>query len=305
MYVLRILAMASLIVIGSSGQLTTGLQAASSTEHPLPSLDNKARELLAPANLLAWCIIPYDSKNRTPAERLVMLKELGFTQYVWDWRQQHLKDFPEEIALSRKAGIAIKAAWLWMDERSDKVGQLSESNRAVIDAIKQAKQPIDYWVGFAPNVFEGLDDAARVSKGAAIVSYLCEIATATGSRVALYNHGDWVGEPENQVKIIKTVGSPLVGLVYNFHHGHDQVTRFKDFLPLMLPYLQTVNLDGLRPAGPKILPIGEGTEERWMIRLLIGSGYKGPFGILGHTENEDVRDVLARNLAGLAKIRSE
>jgi len=160
-------------------------------------------------------------------------------------------------------------------------------------------------VGFAPNFFEGLDDATRVKKGAAIITYLRDIAATTGSTVSLYNHGDWFGEPENEVKIIKAVGGSSIGMVYNFHHAHDQVARFKENLPLMLPYLRAVNLDGLRPSGPKILPIGEGTEERWMFRLLKDSGYKGPIGILGHTEGEDVRDVLKRNLEGLKKLNSE
>jgi sugar phosphate isomerase/epimerase len=306
MYVHRALAMAALFIIGSVSADITGRLSASPTEKDSPALQTQGKDaLFAPANLLAWCIIPYDSKNRAPAERLAMLKELGFTQYVWDWRQKHLKDFPEEIALSRKEGIAIRAAWLWIDEKSDKVGQLSESNRAVIDAVKQAQLPIDYWVGFSPNVFEGLDDPARVKKGAAIVSYLRDIAVSTGSTVALYNHGDWFGEPENEIKIIKAVGSSSVGMVYNFHHAHEQVSRFKEFLPLMLPYLKAVNLSGLNPKGPKILPLGAGTEERWMIRLLIDSGYKGPFGVLGHTEGEDVRDVLHRNLEGLKKISKE
>jgi hypothetical protein len=55
----------------------------------------------------------------------------------------------------------------------------------------------------------------------------------------------------------------------------------------------------MRPEGPKILPIGQGTHEREMIRLLRESGYAGPIGILGHVEDADVEEVLRRNLEGL------
>ena len=260
--------------------------------------------LFAPTNLLAWCIVPYDSLNRTPADRLAMLRRLGFTQYAWDWRQQHLKDLPAEITLSREAGIQLHAVWLWIDDKSDRVGQLSDANRAVIDAVVQAKLSVEYWVGFNANFFDGLDDAACVRKGSALVAYLRDQAAITGSTVALYNHGDWFGEPGNQIKVIEAAGDRSVGLVYNFHHAHAQVAQFPVLLPRMLPYLRAVNLDGLRPEGPKILPIGAGTQERGMIRLLQASGYTGTIGILGHTEGEDVEKVLQRNLEGLHKILS-
>ena len=58
----------------------------------------------------------------------------------------------------------------------------------------------------------------------------------------------------------------------------------------------------MRPEGPKILPIGSGTRERDMIRLLQASGYDGPIGVLGHVEDADVEEVLRANLAGLRSL---
>jgi hypothetical protein len=60
-----------------------------------------------------------------------------------------------------------------------------------------------------------------------------------------------------------------------------------------------VNLNGMRPGGPKILPFGQGTHEREMLRRVLDAGFTGPFGVLGHVEDADVRDVLAGNLEGL------
>lgn len=262
--------------------------------------DNDA--VFAPTNLLAWCIVPYDSVQRTPAERIAMLKRLGFTQYAWDWRSQHLADLPEEIRQAREGGVRLRAAWLWVDGRTDRVGHLSEANRAVLDAVRQAKLAVEFWVGFHANFFEGVEEPARFAKGKAMLEFLRDEAAASGSTVALYNHGDWVGEPENQLKLVASIGDPSVGLVYNFHHAHPQIARFREILPQMLPWLRAVNLNGMRPDGPKILTLGEGTHEREMIRVLRESGYRGPLGILGHTEGEDVERVLRRNLAGLRTI---
>jgi sugar phosphate isomerase/epimerase len=262
-------------------------------------------DLFAMNNLLAWCIVPYDSVKRGPIERVQMLKRLGFTQYAWDWRQHHLEDFREEIAASRKHGVRIRAVWLWIDGKTDKMGQLGDANRLVIDAVEQAKLPVEFWVGVHPNVFEELDEKARIQKGATLLTYLRDEAAKSNSTIALYNHGDWFGEPENQVKLIEAVGDPSIGIVYNFHHGHPHIPKFATMLTKMLPYLRAVNVNGMIPEGPKILTIGEGTHEREMLRVLKDAGYKGPLGILCHIEDEDAEVVLRRNLAGLQKISGE
>lgn len=263
-----------------------------------------AASLFAQDNLLAWCIVPYDSKHRGPAERLAMLQRLGFTQYVWDWRAQHLKDLPEELRLSREAGVKLRGIWLWIDDTQDRVGALSASNEAIFAAVDEAHVPMEFWVGFHDNVFEGLDDEARVHKGAAIVSHLRDRAARTGGTVALYNHGGWFGEPENQLRIITAVGDDSVGMVYNFHHAHEQLDRFAGFLPAIVPHLRAVNVNGMRPEGPKILPVGAGTREREMLRQLEAAGYSGPIGLIGHVDDVDVEDILRANLEGLRRITS-
>ena len=124
-----------------------------------------------------------------------------------------------------------------------------------------------------------------------------------GCTIALYNHGDWFGEPENQVKVIETIGSEKIRIVYNFHHGHHQVENFEKLFDLMLPYLSAVNINGMIVEGPKIITLGKGDRELEMLRIIKASGYAGPIGILGHTEGEDIRIVLDRNLKGLEKLK--
>jgi hypothetical protein len=252
---------------------------------------------LADDNLLAWCIVPYDNQQRTPEQRMLMLRRLGLTQYAWDWRAQHIAELPAELAAGEKHGVRMRAAWLWIDGQYDAVGRLNGPNRVIIDTLRRAGGPMEYWIGIHGNFFAGLDDAACVAKGAAMIAYLREEVGPQGV-IVLYNHLDWFGEPENQLKIIAAAGSERLGIVYNFHHAHAQLDRFPEFLPQMLPYLRCVTLNGLRPEGPKILPIGSGTHERGLVRQLVEAGYRGPWAVLGHVEEADVEQVLRANLAG-------
>lgn len=259
--------------------------------------------LFAQDNLVAWCIVPFDALKRGPEERVAMLGRLGFAQYAWDWRDEHLADFPRELQLAKEKGIRLRAVWLWMEQGKDEAGRLSAGNRTVMDAVFNAGLSVDYWVGFHENFFEGLNEAERVERGAAIVAFLAREAANGRSTVSLYNHGGWFGETENQIAIIEAaapaVGEARVGMVYNFHHAHHEIVEFAENLRRMLPYLRAVNLNGMKPEGPKILPIGAGTHEAEMLTVLVKSGYSGPVGVLGHVDDADVEQVLAKNLAGL------
>ena len=70
----------------------------------------------------------------------------------------------------------------------------------------------------------------------------------------------------------------------------------------MKPYLICLNLDGMAPDGDKrgmkILPLSEGEQDLDLLKIIATSGYKGPIGIIGHT-NHDVELRLRDNLDGL------
>jgi hypothetical protein len=259
----------------------------------------EAAPALAMDDLIAWCIVPFDSRNRTPEERIEMLEELGFRRYAYDWRTEHLPDTARELRLAEDRGIEVTAVWIWIDGHEDRPGQLSPDNECLLEALDEAGLSTQLWVGIDASFFEGLGDEEKVARGAEMIDYLSGRASETGSRVALYNHGGWFGEPENQIRIIEAVPDREVGIVYNFHHGHKHIGRFRELVAAMRPYLWAVNLDGMRPEGPMILPFGEGTHERKMLQTVLDSGFSGPFGVLGHVEDADVKEVLERNLEGL------
>ena len=164
---------------------------------------------------------------------------------------------------------------LWIDAGSDRPGKLSEANERLLAALAESGVSTQIWVGFAPNYFEGRGDEEKVARGVEMVRYLSERAVKTRSRVALYNHGDWFGEPENEIPIIEARPGRDIGIVYNFHHGHPHIDRFDALVKTMRPYLWTVNLDGMRPEGPMILPFGTGTHERRMLQRVLDSGFTG------------------------------
>ena len=131
-------------------------------------------------------------------------------------------------------------------------------------------------------------------------------ARELGCKLALYNHGGWSGEPENMVAIVKWLrdnqGAQHVGIAYNLHHGHGHLADFPEALAKMTPYLFCLNLNGMVQDGDRhgkmILPLGQGDLDLQLLKTIVASGYRGPIGILNHTD-EDAETRLQDNLDGL------
>src|SRR5687767_5796362 len=65
--------------------------------------------LFARDNLVAWCIVPFDTKKRGPEERAEMLKRLGLKRLAYDWRAEHISTFDAEIAACKAHNIELTA----------------------------------------------------------------------------------------------------------------------------------------------------------------------------------------------------
>ena len=260
-------------------------------------------KLFEKENLVAWCIIPFDSESRTPQERAEMLNELGLTQIAYDYRDEHIPSFKEEIEVLKDHHIKLSAVWLWVDPRWEE--PLNDAGREVFDILRETGTQTEIWVGFPDNAFEGISDEESLSRSEEAVKEILQEAEDIGCTLALYNHGGWFGEPVNLIRIIESVGSEKIRIVYNFHHAHHQVDQFEALLQKMLPYLSTININGMKVEGPKIISLGDGDRELEMLSIIRASGYSGPIGILGHTEGEDIRVVLERNLKGLEQLKKE
>jgi sugar phosphate isomerase/epimerase len=267
------------------------------------SKESDKKDLLHKDNLIAWCIVPFDARERTPQERADMLDELGISRLAYDYRDQHLVQFKREIEVLREHQIELSAVWFWVEPEGNEL--LNYTNRSVLKILEESEAQTDLWVSFPSHVFEDLSEDERVVKAVEVLSEILSWAERYECTISLYNHGDWFGEPENQIRIIQSIDSERIGIVYNFHHGHHQVERFEELFQMMLPYLTAVNINGMKVDGPKIITLGEGDRELEMLRVILESNYDGPIGILGHTEGEDIRQVLERNLEGIEKMKKQ
>ncbi len=253
------------------------------------------KELFARDNLVAWCIVPFDGKKRGPEERVDMLKRLGFKCYAYDWRAEHLPTFDRELTLLGKNGIKLEAVWF--------PAGLNADARTILDVLEKQRIKTQLWVTMGDPAASAAAGKAKVEAAATQLRPLAEEAAKIGCKVALYNHGGWFGEPENQIAIIERLEFRNVGIVYNLHHGHHQLARFPALLKHMLPHLYALNLNGMVKdgdrIGKKILPLGQGALDLDLLRAIRDSGYRGPIGILGHTM-DDAEERLLDNLDGLA-----
>src|SRR6516165_9162926 len=142
-------------------------------------------KVFARGNLVAWCIVPFDAKNRTQAERADMLKRLGFTKVAYDWRDNHVRDFEEEILQYRKHGIEYFAFW----GTHDKAFELF---------AKYDLHPQIWQTAGGP---EAPTQAERVELAAKQLLPLVERTAKMKCKLGLYNHGGWGGEPDNLVAV--------------------------------------------------------------------------------------------------------
>lgn len=255
-------------------------------------------DVFAPANRFAWCIVPFDKAKRTPEQRAAMLEQLGIRGLAYDWRSEHIPTFDAEIAACKARGISITAWWF---PRS-----LDATARTILAVLEKNGVKTQLWVtGGGSATTSPEDQRARVAAEAARITPIAEAAAHIGCTVALYNHGAWFGEPDNQIAIIellKTQGVNNVGIVYNQHHGHAHVADFAALMARMKPYLMAFNLNGMfvdgDKVGKKITPVAQGPLDADLLRIIHASGWHGPIGLLNHT-NEDAEARLRDNQDGL------
>jgi putative heme-binding domain-containing protein len=259
-----------------------------------PWKNSSPHQLFARDNLVAWCIVPFDAKNRGPEERAAMLRRLRFKRFAYDWRSEHVPSFDAEMEALKKHGITLEAFWFPPTVRGE--------GRIILDLLAKHKIRTQLWVTMADPAPATLTQDEKIDAAAKTLFPIADAAAKIGCKVGLYNHGGWFGEPENQLAILGSMRRPNVGLVYNLHHAHKQLDRLSELLPRMLPHLYALNLNGTNrnhdASSPVILPLGQGELDLQLLRTIVASGYRGPIGILGHTMN-DAEDQLKDNLDGL------
>lgn len=258
-------------------------------------------EMFKEQNLVAWCIVPFDSQKRTPEQRAQMLDQLGIKRLAYDYRAEHVASFEEEITTMKKHGIEMTAWWF--------PTVLNDEAKLILSLIKKHQIHPQLWVtGGGDPAMNEEQTKGFIEAESKRIKEIAIAAQDAGCKVALYNHGGWYGEPENQIRLIQAIGLPNVGIVYNLHHAHHQLDRLEANLKLMRPHLLAINLNGMETdgdrTGKKILPIGQGNRDREVLKLIGQLNFDGPVGILNHTDL-DAMTRLKDNLDGLGKLTQE
>jgi hypothetical protein len=215
-----------------------------------------------------------------------MVKRLGFTKVAYDWRDKHVPTFEEEIREYKKHGLEYFAFW----DTHEKAFELFAKYDLHPQIWKTLSSP------------DAPTQKQRVERATQQLLPLVERTAKMKCKLGLYNHGGWGGEPENLMAVCKLLRekhkAEHVGIVYNLHHGHEHIDDFKEALARMKPYLLCLNLNGMSAKGPQILPLGAGEADVKLLKIIADSGYTGPIGIIGHTD-DDVELRLRDNLDGL------
>lgn len=263
----------------------------------LPQGANLQRE-----NLVAWCIVPFDSKQRGPEERAQMLAEIGMTRLAYDWREEHVATWDREVDALAKNKVELTAFWCSTSLQPT----THASTQRIVRFLKRREIATQIWIMLPERqLMEIADEASRIQTAARAVAELADQVEPLNCQVGLYNHGGWIGKPATLVRVMQALdGHDNVGIVYNFHHAHEDLGAFPEALVAMKPFLLCLNLNGMDREGPKIQSIGQGALDEEILGWIKTADYRGLVGVLDHRNDRDAKESLLENLEGLEKLTS-
>lgn len=272
------------------------------SEAPRPATATNPHDLFAPGNLHAWCAVPFDAKKRGPEGRAEMLQKLGFRHFVYDWRAKDIPTFDAEIEALKKHGIELLGWWSPTNARDPVLLQ-------TLEVFKRQSVHPQLWVtGGGPPTKTAEEQQQRIEQEAERIRQIVMLAAPYGCKVQLYNHGGWFGQTDNEVAVIerlKELGITDVGIIYNFSHGHGDITDFAAIWSRMKAYVGAVNVTGMVENGEsKIMPPSQGKYEFEMMRVVLDSGWRGPIGLIAE-QGGDAELTLGNYLRGLEWCKQE
>jgi hypothetical protein len=109
-------------------------------------------------NLTAWCIVPFDASKRGPKERAEMLERLGLKSVVYDYREEHIPTFDDEIAALREKNIKLAGWWCGgVDPRDPLAGSVG----LALETLRRNQASADLWVLVQEKALEGLSQEEK------------------------------------------------------------------------------------------------------------------------------------------------
>ena len=184
-------------------------------------------------NLVAWCIVPFDSKKRAPEERAAMLERLGFRHFAYDWRAEHIPTFDAEIDALKRHGIrSMRSGSRPASSTANRGSSSSCSNAA---ARRPSSGCCWTWVPIAVKGPSKSGGSTRPRR-----------SSVRSPKRPARSAARWPLQPR---RLVRRAGKPdrdhrasarskaitNVGMVYNLHHGHDHLDRFAALLAKISP----------------------------------------------------------------------
>ncbi|MEM7561394.1 MAG: pyrrolo-quinoline quinone, partial [Planctomycetota bacterium] len=194
------------------------------THQSLPkAVAQELPENLRTENLVAWCIVPFDAEKRGPEERATMLQELGLKKLAYDWREEHVPTWGDELKALNDADVELTAFWCSSSLQPSK----HPGNVRIFEFLKKNKVQTQLWFMLPTGTLDRIEDPKeRLAAASKAVRDLAEAGAELGCSVGIYNHGGWPGKPSTLVAIMKDLlDLDNVGLVYNFHHAHEDLAE--------------------------------------------------------------------------------
>jgi hypothetical protein len=250
--------------------------------------------------LAAWCVVPYDDRDRSPEDRAHTLRDLGFDGLAWDWRDDHVPQFEEQLEALLANGLDLTAIWAPVPD-----GVVTPALEAQVRTASDRGLAPQLWAcaefGAPGAVTEDADPGLYADR----LEPLARLAAENGLRIALYNHLGWYGEPLNQLRVLEELerrGHAGHGMAYMQHHGHAHIDDFAELWPQFQHKVIALGLNGMRDGAHwgdgKVLPYGHGPRDLELARVIASSGWRGPVALIGHTM-DPIEFRLEDDLAGL------
>ncbi len=246
-----------------------------------------------------------------------MLRAIGITKIIWDWRDEHIDAFDAELDALRQHQIELSGIWapspmpaFEEPEYPSRFGVVSARIKTLITEAARRGYTPDLWTQIAfggpgtPSALSEPVHLAEVNRAADHLTGLVRLARGHGMCVVLTNHGGWAGEPRTLVDIVTELarrGLGNVGIGFRLQHAHHLIADLDHHIATMSEHLVAVMLSGADAGaeltGRVILPFGAGSRDRWVTHALLESGWQGQL-VVHAVGNDDSEARLLDSLEG-------
>lgn len=267
----------------------------------LPCLTNAQKEL----DNIFYCqntMWEFENKPQTPQQKAELLKKVGFDGLEGFGH----KDFFELQAALKKEGLSMPVNYVELNFNEDDATLKGNSSQEIKEMIRSTdKGAIIYFIlkneHFMNN--KELGDKMLVPK----LRELADYAAGFDVKLCVYPHVGYYNETlAHAVKLAKLVDRKNYGATLNLCHllkveGSEGIA---EKIENSISYLFAVNICGADDGETKqfgwdrlIQPLGQGTFDTYeFVKLLVDSGYKGPFGIQCYSLKGDAATVLIQTV---------